>query len=163
MENSAQSFTGYGAALIVDLVPSYRLLGLVLAVYAAAALPALLWSHLIASVRMGWIIVVGALCYRELTRQGWACPNTFVHRLGRTTDGHWFFETRGTRYIGAILTDRLVGPGVCVLRLSTPGFARTLVVFTDATDEVGHRRLRAALLAPQSSADGRRALPPLGR
>lgn len=161
MGSSAQSFTEYGAALVVDLVPSHRLLALVLALHAAAALPALLWPHLQAFVRIGWIMGVGALCYRELTRHGWARPDAFVHRLGRAIDGRWFFEVRGTRYIGAILTDRLVGPGLCVLRLSTPGIARTLVVLADATDEASHRRLRAALLAPQSFADGRKV--PLSR
>lgn len=148
MENSVQSFTGYGTVLVVDLVPSRRLLGLVLALHAAAVLPALLWPQLAVSIRVGWVIVVGALCYRELTRHGWARPSAFVHRFGRAVDNHWFFEVRGARYIGAGLTDRLVGPGLCVLRLSTPGTARTLVVFTDATDRASHRRLRAVLLAP---------------
>lgn len=163
MASSAQSFTGYGAALVIDLVPSRRLLGLVLAIHAAAALPALLWPHLLASFRIGWIMVVGALCYRELARHGWARPGAFVHRLGRTVDGCWFFEARGTRYIGANLTYRLVGPGLCVLRLSTPGITRTLAVLTDATDEVSHRRLRAALLAPQPSTAGLKMPPSLRR
>lgn len=164
MRSSAQSFTGYGTApLIVDLVPSHRLLGLVLAVHAAAALPAVLWPHLLASLRIGWIMTVGALCYRELLRQGWTRSDAFVHRFGRAVDGRWFFEVRGARYIGANLTDRLVGPGLCVLRLSAPGMIRTLVVLTDATDEASHRRLRAALLAPQPSADGRKVPPSLRR
>lgn len=149
MNSSAPSSAIYGAALVVDVVPSRRLFGLVLALSAAAALPALLWSDLAVAVRVGWFVVIVALCYRELTRQGWAHPNAFVHRFGRTGAGHWFFETRSIRHNEAVLTDRLVGPGVCVLRLSTPSFARTLVVPTDATDGVSHRRLRVALLVLQ--------------
>ncbi|MDN5850853.1 MAG: hypothetical protein L0H63_14650 [Nitrococcus sp.] len=109
---------------------------------------------------MAWILAVGALCYRELARLGWARPHTFVHRFGRSSDGDWYFEAGGNRYNGAILTDRLAGPGFCVLRLSTPRLARTLVVLGDATDKASHRRLRAALLAPQPSADGRTPPPP---
>ncbi|MCO6439952.1 MAG: hypothetical protein J5I81_02460 [Nitrococcus mobilis] len=149
MNDSVPSSAVCGAVLVVDVVPSRRLFGLVLALYAAAALPALLWSDLAVAVRIGWFVVIVALCYRELIRQGWARPSTFVHRFGRTGAGHWFFEACGVRYGEAVLTDRLVGPGVCVLRLSTPRFTRTLVVPTDATDEVSHRRLRAMLLAPQ--------------
>ncbi len=149
MIDSAPSSTICGAVLVVDVAPSRRLFGLVLVLYAAAALPAVLWSGLAVAVRVGWFVVIVALCYRELARQGWARPNTFVYRFGRTGAGHWFFEACGVRYSEAVLTDRLVGPGVCVLRLSTPSLARTLVVPTDATDEVSHRRLRAALLTLQ--------------
>lgn len=163
MGSCAQSSSGYGVALVVDLAPSYRLLGLVLSVYAAAALPALLWPPLTAPARIAWLMAVGALFYRELTRLGWARPNTFVHRFGRRSDGHWYFEAGGNRYTRAILTDRLVGSGFCVLRLSTPRLARTLVVFSDATDKASHRRLRSALLAPQPSADGWKLPPPARR
>lgn len=154
MASSARSSAGFGAALVINQTPSYRLLGVVLALHMAAALPALLWPDLSVPVRIGWLMAVGALCYRELTRHGWASPGAFVSRFGRNADGYWFFESGGIRHNGAILTDRLVGPGLCVLRLSAPGAARTLVVFTDATDEGSHRRLRAALLAPQLSTDG---------
>ena len=148
MKSSAPSFTGCEAALVVELVPSRRLLGLVLALHALAMLPALLWSELAVAARVGWVTLVAALCYRELTRHGWARPDTFVHRLGRTSDGHWFFETNGARHVEAVVSDRLVAPGVCVLRLASAVHARTVVVPTDATDRASHRRLRAALLTP---------------
>lgn len=150
MRNSAPSFTGCEAVLIVELMPSHRLLGLVLALHAVALLPALLWSELAVAARIGWVTVVGALCYRELTRHGWARPETFVHRLGRMSDGYWFFEANGIRHGEAVVSDRLVAPGVCVLRLASPEQARTVVVPTDATDQASHRRLRAALLSPHS-------------
>lgn len=158
MESSARSFTGYGTTLIVNLMPSRRLLGLIIALHAAAMLPALLWPNLFPAFRIGWIAAVGVLCYRELTRHGWARPGAFVYRFGHSADGRWFFEFQGTRYTGAILTDRLVGSGLCVLRLATPGVARTLIVLTDATDEASHRRLRAVLLTSQSP--GGRMVPP---
>lgn len=146
MRNSASSSSGCGTALVVEVMPSPRLLGLVVALYTLAMLPALLWSELALSYRLGWVTLVGALGYRELRRHGWARPAAFVHRLGRTGDGYWFFEVGGTRFAEAIVSDRLVAPGLCVLRLTSPQHSRTVVLPTDATDPASHRRLRAALL-----------------
>ena len=146
MRNSVSSSSGCGTALVVEVVPSPRLLGLVVALYALAMLPALLWSELVLSGRIGWIALVSILGYRELTRHGWARPEAFVHRLGRSGDGYWFFEVGGTRFAEAIVSDRLVAPGLCVLRLTSPEQTRTVVLPTDATDPASHRRLRAALL-----------------
>lgn len=155
--------TRYDTALIIDLVPSRRLLGLILTIYVLAALPALLLPGLLPSLRLIWVILVGSLGYRELTQHGWIRPGRFVRRLGRRMDGSWFFEDDAGCSHGTVLRYHLAAPWLCLLQLSSGGARRVLLVPPDATDTESHRRLRAALLAPQPSAEGLTVPPAMRR
>lgn len=163
MRSLARLSARYGTALIIDLVPSKRLLGLILIIYGLAALPVLLWPGLLPSRQFIWVTLVGILGYRELARHGWARPGRFVHRLGCGADGSWFFEDDAGRTHGAVLSYRMAAPWLCLLQLSSGGATRTLLIAADATDSESHRRLRAALLASQPSAEGWTAPPAMRR
>ncbi|PWG63756.1 protein YgfX [Spiribacter halobius] len=117
----------------------------ILLVHAAAAAPALLLHSLGPGWRLLWLAAVLTELVLTLRRHHSGFSGA-PGLIGRDGSGSWWLKDGAGRRWQGELRDRLVHPGLCVLRFGRGPGARTVVVPADACSPEQHRRLRAALL-----------------